>query len=675
MIRLVQRKLIIPRGDTGSFSVPTIAAASQGDVAVFTIFDCLTRAKVFQKTVTPQDSNLVVEFTHNDTVNLPPGRYVWDIKFYINPQYADNELVNGDEINSYYAGYSLPDCEIRETGDDLLTSDDSPATTLTPESLNILSATLTETVNARNEVVASVENAISSATVATNKANEASASATSAATSATNASESAASASESATNASEYANAAASSASAATTSASAASSSANAANQDANAALSAKTDAETAATMAAASATEASGYAGQIIGLSVNAQTLNASSAATAAYDSGTGILEIGVPKGTTYTPSVAADGTISWTNDGSQSNPPSINIRGPQGAKGDPFAIKKTFASIVEMENYSGSDVVEGDFVVISSTIDDPDNAKLYLKAANGYTFITDLSGAEGIKGDTGNGIQSIAKTNTSGLQDTYTITYTNGQTFNFVVVNGETGPIGSEYTVLIQSTQPTEPTNKLWINNQYTNVQQVPTVEEMNAAITAYSPSASVVKNGNIATISITDKSGTTSTTISDGISGTNGQDGISPVLSVIDITNGHRVTIVDANGTKTFDVINGAKGDQGDDYVLTAQDKVDIADLIRPATVSVSGTTPTITCEADTRYICGTVSTLSITPSQSGICDVVFTSGTSPTVLTIPNTVNWPEWFDPTNLSANVTYELNILDGVYGMVMAWA
>ena len=86
---------------------------------------------------------------------------------------------------------------------------------------------------------------------------------------------------------------------------------------------------------------------------------------------------------------------------------------QGEQGPKGDPFTVKKTFASVEEMNNYSGSDVVEGDFVIISSTVDDPDNGKLYVKAAVGYTFITDLSGAQGIKGDTGpqgpQGIQGI--------------------------------------------------------------------------------------------------------------------------------------------------------------------------------------------------------------------------------------------------------------------------
>ena len=42
---------------------------------------------------------------------------------------------------------------------------------------------------------------------------------------------------------------------------------------------------------------------------------------------------------GTTFTPSVSADGTLSWTNDGGKTNPASVNIKGPQGeqgAKGD---------------------------------------------------------------------------------------------------------------------------------------------------------------------------------------------------------------------------------------------------------------------------------------------------------------------------------------------------
>lgn len=49
--------------------------------------------------------------------------------------------------------------------------------------------------------------------------------------------------------------------------------------------------------------------------------------------------------------------------------------------------------------------------------------------------------------------------------------------------------------------------------------------------------------------------------------GGEGGSGQDGISPVVTVTDITGGHRVTIDDAEGTHSFDVMDGAKGAKGD------------------------------------------------------------------------------------------------------------
>lgn len=184
MIRIVQRKLIIPRGDTGTFTIPATMAAS-GDVAIFTIFDCITHSKIFEKAVQSDTNNYVIEFTHNDTVNLKPGKYVWDIKFYKNPQYLDNELVNGDEVNSYYAGYTLPDCEIRETGDTLLTSDDAPTSTISPESLNIINAAINEALNVKRAAVEAAETASLKADVAVASAENASNSAAAASQSAT----------------------------------------------------------------------------------------------------------------------------------------------------------------------------------------------------------------------------------------------------------------------------------------------------------------------------------------------------------------------------------------------------------------------------------------------------------------------------------------------------------
>lgn len=92
----------------------------------------------------------------------------------------------------------------------------------------------------------------------------------------------------------------------------------------------------------------------------------------------------------------------------------------------------------------------------------------------------------------------------------------------------------------------------------------------------------------------------------------------------------------------------------------------------------TVQVEGTSPTIVCEDNHRYICGEVLSLNITLPDNGIIDVMFESGSTPTVLTvtppISKTIKWPAWFDPTSLEANAMYEINILNGVYGAVGIW-
>ena len=146
MIRLIQRRLIIPRGDTGTFTIPVVASKNTGDVAVFTIFSEMTKKKIYEKIVAIDSDTITVEFAHGDTVNLPVGKYVWDIKFYKNPVFLDDVLVNGDEIDSYYAAFTLPVCEIRQTGDTLLTADDAPTATIAPEYLNIVNAAISETL-------------------------------------------------------------------------------------------------------------------------------------------------------------------------------------------------------------------------------------------------------------------------------------------------------------------------------------------------------------------------------------------------------------------------------------------------------------------------------------------------------------------------------------------------
>ena len=90
-----------------------------------------------------------------------------------------------------------------------------------------------------------------------------------------------------------------------------------------------------------------------------------------------------------------------------------------------------------------------------------------------------------------------------------------------------------------------------------------------------------------------------------------------------------------------------------------------------------VQVSGATPTIAAQDNHRYICGEVAMLDITLPASGCIDVVFESGSTPTVLTITpptwQTLKWANGFDPTALEANTTYEINIADGL-GVAGQW-
>lgn len=68
-------------------------------------------------------------------------------------------------------------------------------------------------------------------------------------------------------------------------------------------------------------------------------------------------------------------------------------------------------------------------------------------LKAEEVYAILKkQIQSGGGTPGPAGVGIQKIEKTGTDGLVDTYTITYTNGQTTTYTVTNGADGPKGDK-------------------------------------------------------------------------------------------------------------------------------------------------------------------------------------------------------------------------------------
>jgi len=86
-----------------------------------------------------------------------------------------------------------------------------------------------------------------------------------------------------------------------------------------------------------------------------------------------------------------------------------------------------------------------------------------------------------------------------------------------------------------------------------------------------------------------------------------------------------------------------------------------------------IPINSATPVIVAQQGAAYICGTVTELTFTPSSSGLCEVVFASGSTATVLTLPETVRMPDWW--TGVEANRTYDLMILNGTLAGVMSWA
>ena len=87
----------------------------------------------------------------------------------------------------------------------------------------------------------------------------------------------------------------------------------------------------------------------------------------------------------------------------GPQGETGDVGPRGPQGPAGKNFNIKKTFSSIQEMNNSKGAGFEDGDFTVIASTVDDPDNSKMYVWDGSKFVYISDLSGTQGIQGPVG--------------------------------------------------------------------------------------------------------------------------------------------------------------------------------------------------------------------------------------------------------------------------------
>ena len=89
---------------------------------------------------------------------------------------------------------------------------------------------------------------------------------------------------------------------------------------------------------------------------------------------------------------------------------------------------------------NADAANVATGKFVMIASTVEDPDNSKFYVKNdEGGFTFLNDFSGAQGVIGPTGEtgGTGAIGPTGPTGATGSVGPTGPTGKT-------GSVGPTG---------------------------------------------------------------------------------------------------------------------------------------------------------------------------------------------------------------------------------------
>lgn len=171
------------------------------------------------------------------------------------------------------------------------------------------------------------------------------------------------------------------------------------------------------------------------------------------------------IPKGTTFTPSVSAAGVISWTNDGGQTNPASVNIKGNKGDQGTSITgIDYTASSESGGENkfkikYSNDTIGTEEYVIKNgiditsleetrSELDSGENIVYLIKTDS--TKIGPLVVKNGSKGNTGT-IKSVSATISNTVGTPAVKATLSGDTsnadikFDFTNVKGDKGVPGT--------------------------------------------------------------------------------------------------------------------------------------------------------------------------------------------------------------------------------------
>ena len=221
---------------------------------------------------------------------------------------------------------------------------------------------------------------------------------------------------------------------------------------------------------------------------------------------------------------------------------------------------------------------------------------------------------------GKDGNGISAISKTNSSYAQDgrlvnEYTILYTNGETYTFVVSDGLNGKDGVGITSITKiNSEENIDTYKITLTNgdetSFTITNGIDGEDGVGIKTIAKTSTDGLT---DIYTITYTDETFTTFTVTNgkDGQDGKNG-NGIKSIskTSTDGLTDTYTITLTDGS-TTTFTITNGKNGQDGVD----GEDGVGIKLIVKTATDGLIDTY-TIT------YTDNSTSNFSITNGQNGV-----------------------------------------------------
>ena len=211
----------------------------------------------------------------------------------------------------------------------------------------------------------------------------------------------------------------------------------------------------------------------------------------------------------------------------------------------------------------------------MIAGDVEQPDTGKLYVRTSSGFSFITDLSGARGIKGEAFTYAdftqEQIAELKRPAIEAAESANEAAQKANEKARIANEAAADASNVNAIIEG-------NTLTVidrhgNSMSVNVKGAPGLPGVpgDDGLTPYiDPTTKHWMIGSTDTGIVAEGQ--------DGNPGTPGSDGVSPVVSATPISGGVRVVITDKNGQHTFDVTNGSNGNPGDDGKSAYQSYLD-------------------------------------------------------------------------------------------------